>query len=1447
MRFWYGYLHRTSLHAPCWSGGVAALVFAVGVASTGTPRAIAGPAESGEVQQTEASAAGDAQALTGRITLRWRSETPQRWSGRVELRATNPSQPGVTLSDVVNLTSGPALVGGIFETAGPTLSWSPPARRVALPSGEDHWEPVDSRSGGISFGFHGAAADRLRVYRDGYETSTTPVFDITLGELLMKDSPSLRVRSDATGSIEMFYDDSSYLQAWLGDRQTLFTAGESVPVYLNVSEAELQSRPSYRAAAVKQAATVKPSTEIRAGATPRLLLQATVRNASDGRRVSRQAWPLRSEAGQLKTDGAHWTAPEIEGPYRLEFRLLAADEAESTNDESSDWSATLSRAVKTVMPTIPRLPLPNAFGSQSDESQPSLFGTTEGAIAVVNRGRSSEATPAISSPPNDATDWVSLGQGHLEEGTSTTQRILRMPAAQWVAAAAGGVGPLRGSASQGTKLIELKPGQQSMFELPKTRPGRRHRALIRVPKGLATQLAIQPIDLASPGDGPRPLGVGAVILRHGYDDENQGWHETTIDFWPQSETTRLLATNLAPDRAARFADIEILFDKGDEPDPGMPAVTAPATAELRRGRMACLQLELRELFEQFGDLGEPTDDWRLDYERVWTATNRLIATMRRESLDGLILTVASDGESLYPTTCWRTPVRWNANAESALGPVDALELMLRLFDRASLKLIPCIRPGAPDLELERQIRAEPALAAALTLSSPLGGQMGAWAFDGPEVTAFGLYDPTHPAVARRLSAMLGELHTRCGEHPSIESIGLLADDRSSLRLPPVELTDPEALEVFRTSLGDAAPSRSGLADYLRQVNHAPLERWLGERVNEGVLLGLNAIGDRSLWLLSTDSGLPSHLVGLTTHERIRTARLHRRSLIEPIFRRVRDEACNASVPIVDGVSPNSLMHDLALFRQPITSLATLRRPAVAKVESAPAATTGRLSPILDEAEAPLSLTQLLSRSDRLVIATGGGSSNQPGGEVRSRSLRRFSLLPPVRMDDVQLSEPVPAPIRLRQGTDGGDTYLYAVNLSRWPVDVDTAFAAPVQALPLEVGPVALPPGDLPNADGSTVAEPAAPRRSIDLSKTWRVRLAAGELAAIRVPGHSVTVVNCQIRFAATADQLANIRQCVQDAMALTPSLATPTPISGLVNLGFEEESPQGIPGWLAAQHPPQSVVIDKSVASEGTRSIRLTGQADRPSSVWFVSQVIGTPPSGRLAVALKLRGEPSADPSSQTPIQVRIALEGTVAGTPIRQTQIVTVPRDGRWSELPQGLKIARLPSLPVDSLRLTVDMISEGVVWVDDVVFSDAFLTETEKNQWDHTVYLAAGGVSRGDYWGVSRLLDSHWSLRLRRPETQSFLAMTAANAANLQSGGTDGDENGVARTAYSSRTMPDDGVSAAGGEAPSPPRTIPQPGQHGAAAEVSRNPENSGDNPPAATDSQPGILQRVRSWLPF
>src|SRR5690606_29182436 len=129
----------------------------------------------------------------------------------------------------------------------------------------------------------------------------------------------------------------------------------------------------------------------------------------------------------------------------------------------------------------------------------------------------------------------------------------------------------------------------------------------------------------------------------------------------------------------------------------------------------------------------------LDYQAVWIAANRLIEMLNREGYGGVLLTVASDGEFCYPSELASTDASWNANWASAGQPVDALELLMRLFDRAALTLVPCVRPSSPLTALEQAIASDSGTGLSIAAPSPLGGKLGNWSFDGPPITSFGIY------------------------------------------------------------------------------------------------------------------------------------------------------------------------------------------------------------------------------------------------------------------------------------------------------------------------------------------------------------------------------------------------------------------------------------------------------------------------------------------------------------------------------------------------------------------------------------------------------------------------------------------------------------------------------------------------------------------------------------
>ncbi len=1436
----------------------------------------------------------------GHVELRWRSDEPRRWSGRAEVAAAESLAADVRqlhplgIDGPTNLTPGPVLVGGIFGDSERSVVWSPPQRRSLLSAGEGRWVETATSTGGIGFRARGHLQDRLRVWLDRNDPSASPAIDIELAELRYLEPREFEVAPGVVLTLQQ--TTPPLLRVTLGRGETVLTNPSKLPVRLDVS-----------ASLARQLRAVLDSDGESSGYG--LWLTVTFAEpARDGAARSSVAYeaalPVRIEGDRLVTDNLQLEGDFPEGAYDAIVALVYGDYSAgvSASRDTEVWSSSLSKAVRSAIPglALPSLPgsvLPEGMLPSQGAVRSGRICQTEFSVAVfVPRQQGADVStvigtvnspkinvsPKIGEAPSPGVvaiggsavggeAWMKLGPARWQGISAAAARVLPAAAVQWMAGATRRNQSLKFTSHEGVRLLELEPGQKAAFVAPVLAPDVRHRAVLRIPRGSAMQLAVMPLD-GEASDSNRALGQGAVILRNGYDDENRGWHECEVDYWPRSDSVLLMISNVSIDRRARFGEIEVLAEQVSGGDGlGTPAASSPINA--KGGRLACMQLDLRELFEQFGERGLPTLTRPLDYDDVLATTRRLMAAMRREGYNGLILTVASDGDALYPLEGWRPPASWDANGASTAGGVDALEAILRSFDGTGLKLIPCILPGAPDGVLEKQLREYPTSAAALTLTSPLEGQMGTWRFDAPDPTSFGHYDPTHPAVAKRLAEMIGNLRRRCEGHTSVHAIGLMADERSSLRLPPVEMTDEDSLEMFRLSLGDQAPARGALADYLRRSKYEPLELWLGQRVAAGILQGVRELGDWPLWVLSSDSALPPYLVSIAEHERITTARLHRRSLIEPIHRRVRDEACNASIPVGVGAAGTALLHELAIFRQPLSDSPAEGNGLGAMDElvggfggsSAMAEGSIRFSTLLDDVDASVMSGQLLTRSDRLAIAVGGGGVNQDGGEIRRRSLRRYTQLPPVLMQDVLLTDMAQSSVRLREGEYQGDAYYYVTNVTRWPVAVDVVFAGPVRGVVIEPTATSVVTSKAPQV---TAAAP------IELGKIWRVELAAGELAAIRIPGAGCKVIECDVRFAGSAGQIANIRQCVQDALDLSTQLAKNEPIHGLVNLGFEQVTPQGIPGWLAAQHPPDCVQVDAAVAAEGKRSLRLTNGSDRASAAWVVSQVLSPPTTGRLGVAVKLFALPQNDSEPGKPLEVRLALEGTVGGTPIRQTETVSVPRTGQWGNAVGRIEIARLPNLPVESLRLTVDMTEPGMVWLDDVGFYDGFLTAGERTQWDHLVYLAASSAARGDFLPASRLLDSHWSVKLRRPEVNVFAVAQPldpkvwsdpvankpapsegdlADDPDLDDTDSDGEmvaapfsKESIARASYA--TEPAQGDGSKGGAGLRGQADSGDESQSGAAPTVA-GPVGPKDKPdkPSQTERERGFLQRLRGWLPL
>lgn len=1378
-----------------------------------------------------------------RVELLWASELPRRWAGTItwrdasdsfnDRRATARNAPRIT-SPVV-LASTPILSGGVFETADGGLVFGPPSRLTMIPSGEGKLASVETRSGGISFRVQGRIDDRATLLIDGDDVNPGFSVSFTIGDLVSGNAIDAMINDRASVAIRRV--KAGDLRVRLGDSATIFWAEQIVDITL-VNPMSLPIS--------------KPATT--------LVLDCLTYSAADDSLVSSVTFPVTATASGLHCPEGRWVSPTTNGAYRVRIRLrdnLADRGWLSTALSPATMATSISRSISTSLPqsmmplNIPLAERPmNALNWQSTH-EPAAIAETTVSVAVVAASRdlpffgpTTRVDGAAESADiaADSARWTQLGPAVVRNDSSTVSRLFIQPTTQLFSAATGGSRAVAAIVHGGQRLTLLDRGQQVEFAIPVSRVGVRHRALIRVPRQSPLRLVAELVDIDPSTGVPQPIGPGLAIIRSGQQTtvvqpsfeagqqatalvsnvdtgsppDGDLWHEAVIDFWPRSPATRLVLSNRSSTAVAGVGRIDVMADQSISPQ---YPLAKQNRGEAGTARLTAMRLEIADLFEQFGDRALPTTAQPLDYQQVWVAANRLIETLRREGYGGVILTVSSDGTSLFPDRSIVPDAAWNANWATDAGPVDPLRLLLRIFERESLQLIPCVRPSAPVLALEKRLRFEPA-AESITAGSPLAGQLGAWSFDGPPLTAFPIYNSANAEVISQFTRTMIELNERCRDLACVPMLGILADERSYLRSSPVLMVDEQTFNEFHASLGDQAPPRESLETWIQKSGADAFQRWRSDRLANGLQQILNQIDGRNLLVMSFDSALPSRLVELGRDRRIITTRLQRRALTEPLAMRVRDEACNASVPVPLDGEPAPLAYLAAAFHQP-TSDARAFEPGISGVKESDAmsdvdrvaaglidavieqAQSG-VTALLDPTESSVALAHLLNRSDRAIVAIGGGAANQPASDVRRRSLRSFAELPPVVMTDVESSVPTTASLRVRVATYNDETYIYAVNQTRWPVVWEAILSRPTTVYRLGPPP---PRRTLVSAPLST-DDPLSLASSLRQGESgirWQTFVDAGELIAVRVAARDTKLVDWRATFAGSANQVATIRVGVEGAVSAIAEKQHLRRRDLIANASFEAVG-AGVPGWMIAQYPTDCVAIDSQVAFHGSQSIRLVGQPGRPGGSWIVSQAIQPPRSGRLAVAVRFRGAKTTNPTAE-PAVVRMALEGTVAGTPIRKTKSVTLAADGMWAE-PEWLEIAKLPSLPLESLRLTIDLMSAGEVWVDDIACYDQFMTAAEKTHWEHLVFLAAGGLSRGDCVGASRLFDSHWALDLVNTSPWG--------------GGHSNDQSSVRRAAFSPSVSSESAaaLSTKGGEKIIAPAKQP----------VSRT----------------GWSERLKSWLP-
>ncbi|HWC89559.1 MAG TPA: family 10 glycosylhydrolase, partial [Pirellulales bacterium] len=357
------------------------------------------------------------------------------------------------------------------------------------------------------------------------------------------------------------------------------------------------------------------------------------------------------------------------------------------------------------------------------------------------------------------------------------------------------------------------------YPLPIPSAGQPHVLEIEYPSDVPQTLGISLVEPNAAG-AVMPIGLDSGVYVS--DEDAQRPSELLkhrIVFWPKTKLPIVLVTNRRHNSRAVFGKIRVLsisagrrrLVRSDSSEVTLGrafAKDAPAG-----GRLIAGYLE-RPLFTENFSAPESLDAFSHrsldDWNTFYLGACRLVEYLNYAGYNGLMLTVAADGSTIYPSRQIESTPRHDTGVFFANGqdPIrkDVLELLFRLFDREGLALVPSVQFSAPLAELERwRHEAE---------TTPTGLEwIGA---DGTSRASHmrlhqGLgpyYNPLNPRVQQAMLGVISELVDRYGAHASLRGVGVQLSADGYAQLPGSDGSfDDDTIERFEREAKVEVPGK----------------------------------------------------------------------------------------------------------------------------------------------------------------------------------------------------------------------------------------------------------------------------------------------------------------------------------------------------------------------------------------------------------------------------------------------------------------------------------------------------------------------------------------------------------------------------------------------------------------------------------------------------------------
>lgn len=910
------------------------------------------------------------------------------------------------------------------------------------------------------------------------------------------------------------------------------------------------------------------------------------------------------------------------------------------------------------------------------------------------------------------------------------------------------------------ELVELPPAVEGQdpywqsYTLPIREPGKPHLVEIEVPLGVEQYLAINVIEPDAAGMVTSSQQDATLYSeeRNTAGDGEVGVHRFV--FWPRTRSPQLLLVNRHSAAPGQFGKIKLM--KQDE----TAAVLAEPRIAFGGERMVAGYLAKPLLAENFGaaelldaESGLSVQSWSTFLD----GATRLAQSLRFGGYNSVMISVAADGSGLYPSRVINPSPRYDTGllASSGQDPTrkDVLEMLLRVFDREGIRVVPTIQLAAPLPRLEA-LRAN---SDEQTIGIGCVGYNGqGWLTENLSNNGLApFYNPLNDRVQAELAELVSELTERYGKHSSFAGVGVQLSGEGYGLLPGIAwgFDDSTAAE-FAKATGVALP-RQGVdrfrqrADLLLGEHRQLWTKWRTAKLSQLYTSLANQVAAQ---------GSDAHLF-MSTEELFSGPELQQRvrqTIAEPLeFRKILSDH---GLDLAQLDAENSIT---AFIPRRLSGSAELQGQAI-DLRINEAATQGELIPAQEESavlfhrsshrfrlpsfdeispfgpeQTYLTVTsqpqavgvnhrQHLAAAladDHVMTVLDGGLRLPSAADESTRVIMQTLQELPDSNAVTRTQRQQPAVMRIYRTNHA--THVLLVNEAPWPVRVEVRLTASQACEWQKLGRSRL------TSDSSQLAELSGALSGSE--QTWQVELQAFDIQAWRFADKKLRVGELQTTLTEIAKQ--DLQQRIQEIESRVSNLDIERPYAQLQNPGFElEDGGVRIVGWQPRQGAAGKIGLDPTAPHSGSQALQL--KSSDAVGVAVQSHLFPAPETGQLMVSVFLRAEQFKDDA-----QLRIAVQDQSEGRSYHQLAVISSDqlRGSGWSRYQFALN--DVPFGNREQLRLHFHLTGDAEVYVDDVELYDLRFDEIQRQAIVKRLFGAKLALEHGQVVDCLHGTNDYWS----------------------------------------------------------------------------------------------------------